>query len=78
MATLNITLTVPDNKAQELLDDFANWHEYDQSQHGTKQNFVKVKVLEMIRNSIMAQKKKEGRAIADAEAIAAAEEITIS
>ncbi len=78
MATLSLDITVADENAQELLNDFATWHEFDAAEHGTKTAFVKIKVLEFIRAAIKAQKIKEAKAEARAEAVAAAESIVIS
>lgn len=57
MATLALSITVPDNKAQEILDAYAakyGWVSVAES--GTKQQFLKQGVIEHIRQAYLEQK----------------------
>ncbi len=56
MATLNLTITVPDNKAQEILDAYAAQYGYDATSGLTKAQFLKQGVIEHIRAAYLAQR----------------------
>ncbi len=56
MATLNLTITVPDNKAQEILDAYAAQYGYDATSGLTKAQFLKLGVIEHIRAAYLAQR----------------------
>jgi hypothetical protein len=56
MATLSLNITVPDNKAQEILDAYAAQYGYDAAGGLTKAQFLKQGVIEHIRQAYLAQK----------------------
>jgi hypothetical protein len=58
MATLNLSITVPDDKAQEILDAYATHHGYDPASGLTKAQFMKQGVIEHIRVAYLAEKLK--------------------
>lgn len=57
MATLTLNITVPDNKAQEIIDAYAAQYGYNSEVHGpNKAAFLKQGVIEHIRQAYLAQK----------------------
>ena len=50
MAELNLTITVPDDKAQEILTDFVTFHGYDGE--GTKVAYMKKSIIHFLRDSV--------------------------
>lgn len=56
MATLSLNITVPDNKAQEILDAYAAKHGYDPASGLTKAQFLKQGVIEHVRQAYLEQK----------------------
>lgn len=56
MATFNLTITVPDDKAQEILDAYAKQYGYSDTSGLTKPQFLKQGVIEHIRSAYLAQK----------------------
>lgn len=56
MATLSLNITVPDDKAQEILDAYAKQYNYDPASGLTKAQFLKAGVIEHIRQAYLAQK----------------------
>lgn len=56
MATLNLTLTVPDNKAQEILDAYAAKYGYSDASGLTKLQFLKQGVIEHVRQAYLESK----------------------
>lgn len=57
MATLSLNITVPDDRAQEILDAYAKQYNYDAAIHGpSKAAFLKQGVIEHIRAAYLAQK----------------------
>lgn len=56
MATLSLNVTVPDDKAQEVLDAYAKQYGYDPASGLTKAQFIKQGVIEHIRAAYLAQK----------------------
>lgn len=57
MATLSLNLTVPDNKASEILDAFANQKGYNPESGLTKAQFMKQQVIEFVREAYLAEKR---------------------
>lgn len=57
MATLSLNITVPDDKAQEILDAYAKQYGHDLAIHGpNKAAFLKQGVIEHVRQAYLAQK----------------------
>lgn len=65
MATLDLTITVPNDKAQEILDAYADHYGRDPASEQTKLQFLKAGVIEHIRNAWRIEKSKAGRQATD-------------
>ena len=57
MAELNLTITVPDDKAQEILTDFVTFHGYDGE--GTKVAFMKRQIIRYLRDSVKTYRARQ-------------------
>lgn len=78
MATLNLTLTVPDDKAQEILDAFAAQHGYDSESGLTKLQFLKRGVIEFVRNAYATQKVRSAEQAVRAATLAEVNSVSIT
>lgn len=65
MATFNLNITIPDDKAQEILDAYADHYGRDSASEQTKLQFLKQGVIEHIRNAWRLEKQKAGRQATD-------------
>lgn len=65
MATLNLNIDVPDEKAQEILDAYAAHYGRDPASGQAKLAFLKQSVIEHIRNAWRIEKQKAGRQATD-------------
>lgn len=78
MATLNLSLTVPNDKAQDILDAFAKQHGYDEASGLSKVEFMKREVVEFVRSAYVAEKTKSAEQAARAAALAEANSVPIT
>ena len=67
MATINLTITVPDEHAAAILNDFCTYHGYVDNSPLTKLQFAKSVIAKFVKKSV-----REQRSIAAAEAARAA------
>lgn len=68
MATLTLSVTVPDAHAAAILADFCAYHGYVEGEGQTKAQFAKSVIAKFVKKSVMQQ-----RSIAAAEAARAAQ-----
>lgn len=68
MATINLTITVPDAHAADILNDFCVYHGYVENSPLTKAQFARSVIAKFVKKSI-----REQRSIAAAEAARAAQ-----
>lgn len=54
MANLNLTLTIPDDKAAEILNDFCEYHGWTSKSQLTKTQFAKARIAEFVKESVKA------------------------
>lgn len=73
MATLNISITVPDAQQTRVIDSFCQKHGYDVALGLTKIQFIKRIIARFIKNSIL---ENEVGPYADAAAVEKAAEIS--
>lgn len=65
MATFNLPINVPDDKAQEILDAYAAHYGRDPASEQSKLQFLKQGVIEHIRNAWRLEKQKASRQATD-------------
>ena len=83
MATLNLSVTVPDAQATAILNDFCMYNGYQETINGqpnpqTKAQFAKSVVISFVRESIKAQRATAAAQAASAVVIADVNAIAMS
>lgn len=70
MATLQITVTIPDNRVTEVVDLISKHWDYDSASGLTKQQFIQQEVKERLRAAYVAEKLKDSAQVSQQTTLA--------
>lgn len=78
MAILQFSLTVPDDKRAGILQDFTEFHGYNEERDGTRAEFAKRLVADFVRSSVRNYRGAVAAEAARAAAVADVDKVGIT